>query len=189
MSGEEQKKKPFLTLLKETVLAKVHQNPELIVDGFFDTPRGNYRWLSNYHQCQIEWNGMLFPTVEHAYHAMKTLVKEEQERFTKNLDPVWAKKHGQTITLRPDWEVVKIECMEFCLRQKFKAGTELAEKLKATNPADLIETNWWNDKFWGVCVCPKCNNNGLNNLGKLLMKIRSDLLGENNNVNENIKQA
>jgi predicted NAD-dependent protein-ADP-ribosyltransferase YbiA (DUF1768 family) len=42
--------------------------------------------------------------------------------------------------------------------------------LKATGDEELVEGNWWNDTFWGVC-----NGVGENNLGKLLMKIRAEL--------------
>ena len=39
-----------------------------------------------------------------------------------------------------------------------------------TEDAELVEDNWWGDKFWGVC-----NGEGENHLGKLLMKIRDEL--------------
>jgi hypothetical protein len=40
----------------------------------------------------------------------------------------------------------------------------------------LIEGNWWHDNFYGSCTCNKCVNKGENNLGKILMKIREELL-------------
>lgn len=45
----------------------------------------------------------------------------------------------------------------------------LSEMLEATGDAELIEGNHWGDTFWGVC-----NGVGQNNLGKLLMAIRSE---------------
>lgn len=42
-----------------------------------------------------------------------------------------------------------------------------------TGNAELIEGNTWNDTFWGVC-----NGEGENNLGKLLMKVRTNLFEE-----------
>jgi len=35
----------------------------------------------------------------------------------------------------------------------------------------LEETNTWGDKYWGVC-----NGEGENQLGKLLMKIRENIM-------------
>ena len=35
---------------------------------------------------------------------------------------------------------------------------------------ELIEENWWNDTFWGVC-----RGVGKNHLGQILMKIRKEI--------------
>lgn len=82
-------------------------------------------------------------------------------------NPYEAKKRGKKIKLRKDWESIKIQVMREILQQKFAPGTELYNKLKATEDAKLIEGNWWGDKFWG-----QCNRVGQNWLGRLLMEIR-----------------
>ena len=41
-----------------------------------------------------------------------------------------------------------------------------------TGDQELIEGNWWGDRFWGVDLK---TNQGQNHLGMLLMKIRSEL--------------
>ena len=46
-------------------------------------------------------------------------------------------------------------------------GTLLEPLLLATGDAELIEGNNWGDTYWG-----KCNGQGLNRLGILLMQIR-----------------
>jgi hypothetical protein len=68
--------------------------------------------------------------------------------------------------------------MEELLRLKF-SGKEpfLTRALLDTENARLIEENNWNDTFWGVC-----NNTGENNLGKLLMKIREDLINQKQHI-------
>jgi N-glycosidase YbiA len=76
---------------------------------------------------------------------------------------------GKRVALRSDWEVVKVGIMEQCLRSKF-AGSELRSLLLSTGDAELVEGNTWNDRFWGVC-----RGKGQNHLGKLLMRIRSEL--------------
>ena len=58
---------------------------------------------------------------------------------------------------------------DICLA-KFTQNQDLKEKLLKTGNAILIEGNWWNDTYWGVC-----NGIGENNLGKILMKIREEL--------------
>jgi predicted NAD-dependent protein-ADP-ribosyltransferase YbiA (DUF1768 family) len=76
---------------------------------------------------------------------------------------------GRSVKLRPDWESIKLDVMETAVRIKF-TDPELAAKLIATGDEELIEGNWWNDTFWGVC-----NGVGENHLGKILMKVRADI--------------
>lgn len=47
---------------------------------------------------------------------------------------------------------------------------EMAERLKATGDAELIEGNYWGDVFWGTC-----DGVGENWLGRLLMAQRDVL--------------
>jgi len=82
---------------------------------------------------------------------------------------VLAKKRGRKVTMREDWDQVKIPIMEDLLSQKF-SDPVLAKKLVETGDSQLVEGNWWGDVFWGVC-----RGEGQNNLGKILMKIRERL--------------
>ena len=69
-----------------------------------------------------------------------------------------------------DWEEVKDQIMyEICLA-KFTQNEELKEKLLATGNEELVEGNTWHDTYWGVC-----NRRGKNKLGKILMRVRSEL--------------
>jgi len=49
------------------------------------------------------------------------------------------------------------------------------QMLLDTGSQELVEGNVWHDNFWGNCTCSKCPEPGENHLGKLLMKIRSEL--------------
>ncbi|CAM0109837.1 hypothetical protein VPH166E361_0119 [Vibrio phage 166E36-1] len=63
--------------------------------------------------------------------------------------------------------------MEYGLRYKFSdTNPSLRSKLLDTSDVELVEGNWWGDKYWGVCLK---TGEGENNLGKLLMKVREDL--------------
>jgi predicted NAD-dependent protein-ADP-ribosyltransferase YbiA (DUF1768 family) len=75
--------------------------------------------------------------------------------------------------MREDFESTKIPIMYALLKQKF-SNVYLAAKLYETDNMTLIEGNKWGDKFWG-CVWENNSWVGENNLGKLLMKIRSEL--------------
>lgn len=132
--------------------------------------RGEYAFLSNYHPAPVVFEGILYPTVEHAYQAAKTLDQEERRRIANLPTPGQAKRAGRRVQLRPDWENVKIDVMTQLLRRKFTCYPDLGEKLLATGDLPIVEINWWNDTFWGVC-----GGRGENNLGKLLMAIREEL--------------
>jgi predicted NAD-dependent protein-ADP-ribosyltransferase YbiA (DUF1768 family) len=76
---------------------------------------------------------------------------------------------GQKVTLRKDWEGVKIQVMRDVLRLKF-ANPGLRDRLLETGDRELIEGNTWGDTFWGVC-----RGSGKNWLGQLLMELRGEL--------------
>lgn len=135
------------------------------INGFFK----EFRFLSNFWICEVEYMGEVFPSVEHAYQSAKTLIQEEKEWFKKANKPIDAKRLGSRITLRDDWDDVKLEIMETLVRRKFQNNEDLKLALLATSGFELEETNTWGDVFWGVC-----NGVGENHLGKILMKIRNE---------------
>ena len=137
-----------------------------VIDHF----RGEFDWLSNFFQCQVEFEGMNFSNVEAAFQAAKCRDMKERERFF-GLSGGQSKRLGRRVELRSDWEDVKIDIMRQVLKSKFTQNPELREKLIATGDTELIEGNNWNDRFWGVC-----RGVGKNHLGKLLMEIRAELV-------------
>jgi hypothetical protein len=147
---------------------------------------GRYRFLSNFYPCKIEHKGIIYPSVEHFYVAMKVdtiqLINgvhynaiDFREMISKIKDPSDVKKIGHKIKLRKNWDSKRLEFMNWAVREKFK-DEKLADLLLSTGDKMLIEGNWWHDNFYGSCTCNKCVNKGENNLGKILMKIREELL-------------
>lgn len=134
--------------------------------------RNENAFLSNFYPAAVSYKGMEFPTVEHAFQAAKCEDAEVRARFMTVPSAAGAKKLGRRVKLREDWETVKIDIMEELLRQKF-THRELREQLLNTQDAMLIEGNNHGDTFWGVC-----RGKGKNNLGKLLMKIRQEIIEE-----------
>lgn len=120
----------------------------------------------------IDFEGENYPSVEHAYQAAKTLDPNERAKVRKAPTSGKAKALGRKLTLRSDWEEVKIGVMRDLLRKKFPIGTYRAITLMATGDAQLVEVNTWGDRFWGQCP----RGMGENWLGKLLMEIRAELL-------------
>lgn len=138
--------------------------------------RGKYRFLSNFCYCLIRSRGHNWRTVEHLFQAMKTTNVAIQQKIRKTQYPADAKMFGSMVSLRPDWEDVKLLMMKQILRMKFDQSSKLRERLLDTGKEKLVEGNQWHDNFWGDCTCPKCKNIiGLNWLGKLLMEVREEL--------------
>jgi ribA/ribD-fused uncharacterized protein len=135
------------------------------VKGFF----GPYRFLSNYHPSAIEYEGLLYASTEAAYQAAKSTDDEVRKQFL-GLAPNAAKKLGQKIQMREDWNSVKDEVMYQVIKFKFENNRILRKKLLDTEEKYLEETNYWNDTYWGVC-----EGKGQNQLGITLMRIRKEL--------------
>jgi hypothetical protein len=138
-------------------------------DAVIDSFMGEYRWLSNFQQCEVWLDDKPYMTTEAAYQAAKTLDEAEREAIRMAEKPGKAKKLGMKVKLRLDWEQVKLGVMEDLLRQKF-SNDLLKAQLLATGTQELVEGNDWGDRFWGVC-----EGVGENHLGKILMKIRAEL--------------
>lgn len=136
-----------------------------------DSFRGKYYFLSNFFPAEVTYNGLTYQNNEAAFQAQKTYSKEERIEFT-TLEPRDAKRRGRRVRLRKDWEQVKDRIMEEIVRAKFSQNEELKEQLLATGDAQLVEGNRWNDRYWGVDIR---SGVGENHLGKILMKVRSEL--------------
>lgn len=132
--------------------------------------RGKYAFLSNFYPCLIEYNGLQFRSVESAYQAQKTLDNTIREEFTR-YDSRKAKAESKSLTVREDWNRIKLQIMSDLLLIKF-ADSNLQKKLLDTGDIPLIEENTWHDLFWGVCECERCEGRGTDWLGKLLMRTR-----------------
>lgn len=141
--------------------------------GVFD---GEFAWLSNFYESPIaDEEGVVYPTIEHYFQAMKTLDSSERFNIAIQPTPGKAKRCGRKVSLRPDWEEVKEEIMFIALRKKF-SNPILKAKLLATGNEYLEEGTTWHDNEWGVCRCEKCQDIlGKNKLGKLLMKLREEI--------------
>ena len=139
--------------------------------------RGPWTRLSNYAICSVWYGGHIYPSTEHAYQAAKFGNEDYQQQIRNAATPNVAKKIARSLEVagyrRKDWDEVKIGIMRELLAEKF---SQEAEKLVllATGDEELVEGNWWGDRFWGQCPV----GTGENWLGKLLMELRAELRKE-----------
>lgn len=139
---------------------------EKVIDCF----DGEYAFLSNFYERPVEWEGIVYPSTEHAFQAAKVINPATRMRIAAAETPGRAKRMGRTVQLRGDWEQVKFNIMLDIVLAKFHQHKDLAEALLNTGDATLIEGNTWHDTTWGVC-----NGIGTNWLGKILMIVRAQL--------------
>ena len=108
----------------------------MAIDSFV----AEFRFLSNFHPSPVHLDGVLYPTVEHAYQAAKTDDLEERKKIRAASTPGLSKRLGRKVTMRSNWDSIKINVMHQLLAEKFR-DPELADLLLETIPAQLIEGN------------------------------------------------
>lgn len=134
--------------------------------------QGQYRFLSNFWPARITVDDVDYPSVEHAFQAMKYYDHNRRFIISRLSTPGEAKRYGRSGPLRAGWDAMKVNAMLGLLYQKFSVPV-LRAKLLDTGEAELIEGNTWGDTFWGVC-----KGVGENTLGKLLMEVREEIRKE-----------
>lgn len=136
-----------------------------------DSFRGAYNFLSSFYFTDVTYNGYTYKSAEYAFQAAKTTNQADHD-YIVNATPKQLKSRAREIKSRwrPDWHSVKATIMAEIVYYKFDQNPDLRARLKATGDAILIEGNWWNDTYWGVC-----RGVGRNMLGKILMIVRNNL--------------
>lgn len=132
--------------------------------------QGEYRFLSNFAPCPVTYEGVEYPSVEHAYQAAKCVHPEDRAVILAG-HAGQAKRHGTVVEKIAGWNKRRKDIMRALLEQKFRTAM-YRELLLNTNQRTITEGNYWNDEYWGVNLK---TNRGLNLLGKMIMEIRSDL--------------
>lgn len=131
-----------------------------------------YRFLSNFWPCRVQYAPLWYPTVEHAYQAAKCADSSDAMRIRNASSPGLAKRMGKEVELqrraRLDWHAIKLAVMADLLWQKFVLNAEFRARLAQTGERVLIEGNHHGDTFWG-----QTGNVGTNHLGNLLMRLRT----------------
>lgn len=141
-----------------------------------DQFKGEFKFLSNFWSSAVRLDSDEFPdtypTVEHAFQAAKTLSRRERREVREAATPELAKLLGRQVTLRPAWDMIKLNVMRDLIWQKFTIDTDLRARLLATEDAELVEGNTWGDRYWGVDLETGA---GENMLGKVLMAVREKI--------------
>lgn len=130
--------------------------------------------LDNFSAHSIIVDGIRYPTVEHAYQAIKCVNKDGREAIRNAISPTNAKYLSNIVYAEykdPNWEPNKLLIMEQLLNLKFDQHEDIQDALAATGSEDIQENSPY-DSFWGRGA----DNLGANHIGKIWMKIREEKL-------------
>jgi len=130
--------------------------------------KDEYFFLSNFYPFPVVYNGVEYPTSEHAFQTAKVHDPSEKIWIKGAPTPGKAKYRGRGVTLREDWEDVKVEIMKNVILAKF-SNEDLKKALLDTGDTVLVEGNTWKDTYWGVSLK---TGRGKNVLGIILMAVR-----------------
>ncbi|KAL5058634.1 hypothetical protein RYX36_030238 [Vicia faba] len=181
---------PTIPSSEETFVVDPTVSPYESSTIFFYVSWDPYGALSNFspHPIQMpDENGdsVTWLSVEHYYQAHKfvrvddTAARDCIERIKSSKSPEEAARIGRSMQkqrpdlIRPDWDNVKIDVMYAALKCKFSTYPRLSSMLVSTAGSVLVEASP-HDLFWGGGR----EGEGLNYLGRLLMKLRSEFVEE-----------
>ncbi len=130
--------------------------------------------LSPFSAHEVEVDGIVFKTVEHGYHALRIKPGAERDAIMMQRSPMDAWREGQKYK---DNHALLIDgynkyaIMEKLCRAKLTQHTDVKNVLLETRDRELLKV-YDTDYYWGTGL----DATGENQLGKLWMKIREELI-------------
>lgn len=132
--------------------------------------------FSNLHRRPVLFEGVVYPTSEHAYQAGKARKDEVREWLMAAPSPALLAmaSHGLYVwDIHPDWAKTKFQRMKRILLAKFTQHSDLQQLLLSTGESRLVESATVDNavnRLWG-----EVNGKGQNKLGELLMEVRNEI--------------
>lgn len=139
--------------------------------------------LDNFSAFAVKVDGITYKTSEHAFQTLKFINTAPeialliQESFSPYLAREIAAKYKSQ--RREDWSEVKYAIMKRILKAKTEQNHQVMQSLLGTSSHNIIEDcGEDNDKDWGCGI----DGTGENNLGKIWMSIRDELIHKKNQI-------
>lgn len=130
-------------------------------------------------------NGLHVRSSEHLYQALKfsgypSVQLEILEKPSPLVAKWTAKRKDYKPFIRDDWEEVKLEVMDYCLRAKLITHwVKFGDLLRRTGHKDIVEVSSKKDRFWGAAPAGD-DLYGHNHLGRLLTTLRNEFVHQGN---------
>lgn len=132
--------------------------------------------FSNLFRRPVKFDGLTFPTAEHAYQAGKARRPEVRDWLMAAPSPALLAMAAHGLyqwDISPSWSRIKFERMRAVLHAKFTQHDDLLQLLLSTGSARLVEAATVDNsvnRLWG-----EVNGVGKNMLGLFLMELRTEL--------------
>lgn len=149
--------------------------PEVITFSKTKEPYGEFGNMASGYPIRTP-DGAAWPTSEHLYQACKFQDEDIRRQIYNEKNAYLMKKNiarPNEDKVRPDWEQIKDEVMEWCVASKLVQHQDsVRETLHSTGNAIIVECSS-KDHYWGAS---KVNGQwqGHNKLGRLLMYLRDN---------------
>ncbi len=133
---------------------------------------GGFNCFSNMAAFAVEIDGVLFMTSEHAYQSARfsdESIKEKIKNTRSALDAKLIAGENKELEL-PNWYEINLSVMESIVRSKLQQHPYIQKKLIESGEREIFEAS--DDSFWGWGK----DKNGRNELGKIWMKLRKDII-------------
>lgn len=138
----------------------------------------DYAFLSDDFLVPVWYEGIWYPSAEHAYQASRTIYPKQKMLILECKTAIEAIRlsNSKAITFRTGWKELREQTKRTILTSKFK-NKDLAQKLIDTYPRKLINENNYHDNYWGNCKCKNCfHSRGKNKSGIILTSVRTNLI-------------
>lgn len=129
------------------------------------------RMLSPFSAHAVEYKGVLYPTVEHAYHCQRYCDSQIVEEIKHARSPklAWALSQKYKSQQVAGFDQCKVQVMEDICRAKLEQHEDVREVLLWSDGMAIIKT--YPDSTWGVGL----DGQGSNELGKIWIRLREEL--------------
>ncbi len=154
----------------------LHEKIDLKKIALFYT--GEWHCFDPFSAYNVEYNGRVWMTVEHAYQAARFVDTSIVDKIYNASSPYMAKEIARKEKINKqvivsDWETQKLEVMRELIRLKIEQHPDVRKKLLESGDLLIVEDSP-TDSYWGRGE----DWNGQNNLGKLWMEKREELRKE-----------
>jgi ribA/ribD-fused uncharacterized protein len=129
------------------------------------------RMFSAFSGHMVEYKGVVYPTVEHAYHCQRYADPKivEEIKTARSAKLAWQASQKYKSQQIAGFDEGKVLLMEDICRAKLRQHEDVREVLLWSEGMAIIKT--YPDSFWGVGL----EGEGRNELGKLWMRLREEL--------------